>query len=714
MATVLVVDDRAASREIACATLDHGGYRVIEATEGQQALTLAKNSHPDVVLTDVLMPGMDGYQLVRELRGDPGTAGIPVLFFTANYRQDEAQPLATALGVSKILSKDALPQELLDAVAAALHDQPAPAAPAGTDFGVQHAGTVNAKLLEKVQALEESEARFAAMAQASPVGIVITDPHGQASYVNPRLTEITQAPAAELLGRGWQRCLGHGQREALRASPGQPPPSLDEERQHEQLTLPGGEQRWLTVLVRAVRDSEDAPAGFVAMIDDVTAVVEADERRRAEDRERESEARAQVAARFDSLARLAGGVAHDFNNLLNIVMSYDQFVQEAVTDASGAVLTDAQAQDILGDVDQIYRAGQRAADLSRQLLTFGSRRAVQPAVVDINVLIGEVRDTIVGTIGEHITITTRPDPDLRHVRADASQLSQVLVNLAVNARDAMPDGGSLHFETSSTRTGASGQAAGLPDSEYVHIAVTDTGHGMSAATAAQAIEPFFTTKPQGQGAGLGLATAYGVIRQAGGELIIDSAPGRGTTIHLYLPATGQPADAAEQVTAAPASAGQTILVADDEDGLRQAVTRILTGAGYHVLAAPSGPEALTIAEHHDGVIHALLTDVAMPAMNGRELAEALQRARPYTPVLYMSGYAAAIMTTQGMLDPGATVVSKPFTKAELLNALNAALTKEPAQVAHHPRGDRADVGYLAPRNQCPVPSTTVQRSSDLL
>jgi PAS domain S-box-containing protein len=685
MTTVLVVDDRAAGREIARATLDHGGYQVIEATDGQQALTLAKNSHPDIVLTDVLMPGMDGYQLVRELRGDPGTAGIPVLFFTANYRHDEAQPLATAFRVSKILSKDALPQELLDAVAEALHDQPAPVALAGTDFGVQHVSTVNAKLLEKVQALDESEARFAAMAQASPIGIVITDPRGQASYVNPRLAEITRAPAAELLGQGWQRCLGHGQREALRASPGRPPPSLDGERQHEQLTLPGGGQRWLTVLVRPVRDSEDAPAGFVAMIDDVTAVVEADERRRAEDRERESEARARVTARFDSLARLARGVAHDFNNLLNIVISFDQFVKEAVTDASGAVLTDTQAEAILGDVDQIYRAGQRAAHLSRQLLTFGGRQAAQPAVVDVNVLIGELREMIAGTVGQHVTITTRLDPDLRHVRADASQLSQMLLNLAGNARDAMPDGGSLHFETSSTRTWAGRHGAGLPDGEYVHVTVTDTGHGMSAATAAQAMEPFFTTKPQGQSAGLGLATAYGVISQAGGELTIDSAPGRGTTIHLYLPATSQPLDAAaEQVTAAPASAGQTILVADDEDGLRQAVTRILTGAGYHVLAAPNGQEALAIAGHHDGVIHALLTDVAMPAMNGRELAEALQRARPATPVLYMSGYAAAIMTAQGMLDPGVTVVSKPFTEAGLLNALNAALIREPPQADHHP------------------------------
>jgi two-component system, cell cycle sensor histidine kinase and response regulator CckA len=675
MPIVLVVDDRSISRQIARAALEHGGYQVIEATEGRQALTLAKSSHPDVVLTDVLMPGMDGYELVRALRGDPGTAGIPVLFFTANYRPDEAQSLATAFGVSKILAKNALPQELLDAVAVALHDRPASVTLAETDFGVQHGYAVNAKLLEKVQALDESEARFAAMAQASPVGIVITDPRGQASYVNPRLVEITQAPAAELLGQGWQRCLGHGQREALLAAPERPPPGLNGERQHEQLTLPAGQQRWLSVLVRPVRDSEGASTGFVAMIDDVTAAVQADERRRAEDNERESEERDQVTARFESVARLAGGVAHDFNNLLNVVMSFDQFVKEAVTDASGAVLTDAQAQAILGDVDQIDRAAERAAHLSRQLLTFGGRQAVQPSVVDINVLIGEVHGMIAGTIGKHATITTRLDVDLRHVSADASQLIHVLLNLALNARDAMPDGGSLHFETSNTTFTEDGrQAVGLPVGQYVHVAVTDTGHGMSAATATQAIEPFFTTRPQGQGAGLGLATAYGAIRQAGGELIIDSAPGCGTTIHLYLPAVDQPAEAAGPVTAAPASAGQTILVADDEDGMRQVVTRILTRAGYHVLAGANGQEALAIAQRCDGVIHALLTDVAMPVMNGRELAEALQLARPGTPVLYMSGYAATIMTGQGMLDPDAAVVGKPFTKAELLNALDAALS----------------------------------------
>jgi two-component system cell cycle sensor histidine kinase/response regulator CckA len=489
---------------------------VIEASDGHQALILARTEHPDVVLTDVLMPGLDGYQLVRELLNDAETATIPVVFYTANYSPSEAQPLATAAGVGKILSKDATPQELLDAVAEVLSDQAVPPAATEAEFDAQHLSTVNAKLLENVRALDESHARFAALADASPVGMVIADSRGLATYVSPRLYEITQAPADSLLGPGWQRCLSDGQRQAFRAAPRQLPARQDGQRQREHLTLPDGEQRWLTVLIRPVRDSEDTVTGYVATIDDITAMVQVDERRFAEDCERERDGRRQLAVRFDGLVRLAGGMAHDFNNLLNIVMSFDQFIGDAVTDASGALLSDAQAQSILSDVSQVHRAAQRAAHLTHQLLTFGGREAVQPAVVDINALVGEVCDMIAGTIGQHVTISTRLDPLLRPVLVDPSQISQVLLSLAIIARNAMPDGGTLHFETANTRTEASERAASPPAGDYVHIAVTDTGHGMSAATVRLALEPFFTTKPGGQGTGLGLATSNGVIKQAGG------------------------------------------------------------------------------------------------------------------------------------------------------------------------------------------------------
>ena len=378
-----------------------------------------------------------------------------------------------------------------------------------------------------------------------------------------------------------------------------------------------------------------------------------------------------MAARLDSLTRTAGGVAHDLNNLLSVVMSFGQFVREAVEHTAGAPLAQAQAQAILSDVDQIHRASQRAAHLTHQLLTFGGRDTVERAVVDVHVLIGEVCGMISGTIGEHVAITSRLDPHRRPVLASGSQICQVLLNLAVNARDAMPDGGSLLFETANTCGEPGGPAAGLRGRDWVRISVTDTGHGLLPAAVQQAMEPAVTAEPLGRGPGLSLATSYGIIKQAGGELIIDSLPGRGTTIHLYFPASYQPVDTSGQAASASESPGQTILVAEDEDGLRHLTTRMLTGAGDHVLAAPNGQEALAIAERHDDVIHALLTDVVMPAMNGGEVARALRQARPGVCVLYMSGYAAPIMTEQDLLDPGVGVVNKPFAQGELLNELEA-------------------------------------------
>ncbi|MET0496164.1 MAG: response regulator [Actinoplanes sp.] len=675
MTTVLIVDDRAINREVTRATLDHGGYDVIEASEGHEALALVRARHPDVVLTDVLMPGMDGYEFAHELRNDPATAGIPVLFYTANYREDEALPLAATLRVSKVLSKSADPAELLKAVDDALHDRPDPVS--DTTFAAQHVTTVNAKLLENINALDLSEARFATMAQASPIGIVIGDPHGLASYVNPRLSEITHSHGAELLGRGWQMCLSPEHRQALDDGPDR---SFDldpgERRHRAQITLPDGQSRWLTVLIRAVYDDERQETGFVAIIDDVTAVVEADEQRREKELEREREAREQVTARFDSLARLAGGVAHDFNNMLNIILSSNELIAESVSEGSGSVLTDAGAQAILGDIDQVHRAGQRAANLTHQLLAFGGREAAKPAPVDINTLINEVHDMIAGSVGQYVTITTELDPRLSQVLADAGQLTQVLINLAVNARDAMPEGGQLRLRTANAHVETHRHVTNLATGDYVHIAVTDTGHGMAADVARQAMEPFFTTKPRGQGNGLGLATSYGVIKQTGGELVIESSPGYGTTMHIYLPATEQRMRTTTPVAITAAAHSQTILVAEDEDALRDAVCRHLNQAGYHVLSAPNGRDALVIAQQHPDVIDVLLTDVVMPVMNGRELARKLHTIRPEVTVIFMSGYAAPLMTEQGLLDPDVTLLAKPFTKAQLLNALTV-LTGQP-------------------------------------
>ncbi|MFF5289450.1 ATP-binding response regulator [Paractinoplanes globisporus] len=666
MTTVLVVDDRAANREVARDALDEGGYDVIEASDGRQALQLARSQHPDVVLTDMLMPGIDGYQFAQEMRDDPETTGIPLIFYTANYSQAEVRPLAEAVGVSRIVEKTAPPQELLDAIAESLRESPAAEArPRGTQ-ATQHIGVLNAKLLEKTGALDESEARFAAMAEASPVGIIITDRHGRATYVNPGARQITGWPDDGLLGTGWLSCLGIGPGD-LTTVDGEWRAGGD--RRDCRLAHPDGRDRRLTLLARSIVDGEGEVTGSVVTVDDVTAMVEAEERRRLDDLDRASEARRQATARFESLARLAGGVAHDFNNLLNIILSFGDFVDESLDDAENAVLTRDRSDGIRHDVDRIRQAGRRAADLTHQLLTFGGKEVIKPALVDLNAVVREVVDQAPTPVGGTVAVSTNLAGDLSPVKSDAGQLHQALINLVTNALEAMGPGGRLDITTENT----TGTSAPGGSERLVHLSITDTGDGMSPEILDQAMEPFFTTKPKGAGPGLGLATSYGIVRQSGGRLVLESEPGRGTTAHLYLPAArpaaGPPAPEAGRTS----PAGRTILVAEDEPGLREVILRILRKDGFHVLVAANGREAATMAGQYEGPLDAVLTDVVMPVMNGRELAADLAVSRPGTPILFMSGYAEPLMNEQGLIETDAAVLNKPFTRDELLAAVQRTL-----------------------------------------
>jgi nitrogen-specific signal transduction histidine kinase/ActR/RegA family two-component response regulator len=403
--------------------------------------------------------------------------------------------------------------------------------------------------------------------------------------------------------------------------------------------------------------------GSVVTVDDVTTMVEAEEQRRQDVLDRASEARRQATARFDSLARLAGGVAHDFNNLLNIVLSFGDFIDESIDDAEGSVLTRDRSDGIRHDVERIRQAGRRAAELTHQLLTFGGKEVIKPVLIDLNAVVREILELV--PVSENVTIATNLAADLSAVKGDAAQLRQALINLTTNAVEAMSSGGRLDITTENAIENPVGGAERL-----IHLRITDAGIGMTPEILEQAMEPFFTTKLKGAGLGLGLATSYGIVRQSGGRLLLESEPGHGTTVHVYLPsarlATLLPPPAAG--TGAPG--GRTILVAEDEPGLREVILRILRKDGFLLLVAGNGQEAAAIAQQHEGPIHAVLTDVVMPVMNGRELAAALAVSRPGTPILFMSGYAEPLMNEQGLIETDATILNKPFTRDELLAAIH--------------------------------------------
>jgi PAS domain S-box-containing protein len=370
--------------------------------------------------------------------------------------------------------------------------------------------------------------------------------------------------------------------------------------------------------------------------------------------------------KMEAIGLLAGGVAHDFNNLLTVIIGY-----------SDGLIEELPENDVLRpDAMEIKAAAERAAGLTSQLLAFGRKQILQPRVVSLNALVAEADTLLRRVLGEHIQMSLVLDPKLRSVVADPGQMGQVIVNLAVNARDAMSDGGRLTIETANVDLPAAARGvAHVPSGQYVALSISDTGIGMDAATQARVFEPFFTTKAN-QGTGLGLATVYGIVKQSGGYIWLYSEVGQGTSFRIYLPAIEAPTPAIDVVTLKPAvvsRGNETVLLVEDEPALRQLAARVLTSCGYTVLHAGHPHDALALMAQHVGHIQLLLTDIVMPEMGGRVLASRVQAEHPETRVLYMSGYSGGAFVHDGVLETGTSFLQKPFTPSTLAQKVREVL-----------------------------------------
>jgi two-component system cell cycle sensor histidine kinase/response regulator CckA len=828
MATILIVDDGQTNRELLTTLLGYQHHTTVEAADGAEGLERAREIHPDLIISDILMPTMDGYEFARLLREDPAIAATPVIFYSAHYLLREAGLLAAKCGVQYVVPKPVEPEELLRTVDAALAQAAARGIPLPVEnFDREHIRVLTNKLSQQAEELQDLNGRLEALIEIGHELNVSQDPSCLVERYCKAARKVVGAACASVCitsaspgdcfstglpssggACGWSACGATGSlserlasqvcragRECTEgasdpASPATPAvgsylvvPILTRNRDYGWLGVgrkvanpgfTGDDERLLMTLAaqlavsyenaglfdelkRRAEDLEHEVVERRQSVEKYRMVVEqasdgiaiADERgdylevnpkmldmlgytreqflklnmqdlapkedgvrdlipfeqlrsgkgfrkehrlvrhdgnlieveismsrledgrvqalvRDVADRKRlESELR--QSQKLEAVGRLAGGVAHDFNNLLTVILGHSDLAL-AMPD-----LNEKRRRDI----EDIREAGGRAAVLTSQLLAFSRKQVLQPKVLSVSAAVANLTKMLARLIHSNIEVVTQLDGDLWRAKVDPGQLDQVILNLALNARDAMPLGGKLMIETGNRHFEGEqiGLQAEVPPGDYVMLAVSDTGSGMDAETRSHIFEPFFTTKALGRGTGLGLSTVYGIVRQSGGHIWVFSEPGHGTTMKIYFPRVLEASEAVRPCDKnAPLPVGcETVLIAEDEERVRSLVAAVLAQQGYKVIEACDGQEAIEVARQYSGEIQLLFSDVMMPKMSGPDLAAQIRRERPGIKVLLSSGYTGDAAMQQGVLDASTPFLQKPFSAHALAIKVREAL-----------------------------------------
>lgn len=664
---ILIADDESVNRKLLRLALKSKGHEVVEASDGAEVLKVLEREKVDALISDILMPTMDGYRLCYELRKSEAHKALPVILYSSSYLSPGDQELALRFGASAFLEKPATPEKLEEVLHGAIaRPAPVPVVEPGDDLGrmkeyserlITKIEEKNVELTRRTEELKASEEKFRQLAEnIQEVFFMANADFSQVLYVSPAYTSVWGRPVEELYAqpRQWMEFILAEDRprileEMQRSLEASAPFSLEY-----RIVRPDGTSRCIHARGFPIRDLQGKAYRFAGLAEDVTA-------------RKSLELQLIQAQKMEAVGRLAGGVAHDFNNLLTAINGYSQLALQRI-----------DARDPLyRDIEEVHKAGQRAATLTRQLLAFSRKQVLQPRVISLNAVVMDVERLLKRLIGEDVELATVLAPDLGSVRADPGQVEQVLVNLAVNARDAMPNGGRLLLETSNVELDAADPRApaDLKPGRYVLVVVTDTGTGIPDPVKEHLFEPFFTTKEPGKGTGLGLATVHGIVRQSGGHIAVESEAGRGAKFRIYLPRVDVPPEPAPRPGGGKeAWRGQeTVLLVEDEPAVRALTKAVLTQAGYTVLEARRGEEALLIRQNHPGTIHLVLSDLVMPGLNGLELVRRLREETPGLRVLFMSGYTDAAIMNAGVLRPDVPFLSKPFTTEALLRGVRDAL-----------------------------------------
>jgi len=650
-ARILIVDDERHNRELLEVMLSPEGFHLLTAASGADALAMVAQQAPDLILLDIMMPGMDGYQVAGKIKDNLATKNIPIIMVTA-LDDRNARMLGLSAGAEDLLTKPVDRAELCMRVRNLLRLK------AYGEYYDKYSQMLEREVGSRTADLVESERLYRSTFDAAPVGIVHVGLDGQWLRVNQRLCDLLGYSREELQSLTVQELIQPeevaGEAESFRrmAAGTLDRHVIDEKRYRRR----DGGFMWARVNMSVHRDAENQSQHFISVIEDIT------ERRTLE-------AQVRQANKMDAIGRLASGVAHDFNNLLTVILGFAELMtaDRAMANHHGK------------DLGEIIKAAQRATGLTKQLLAFSRQQALHGVPLDVNGLITDMTGMLGRLIGEDIEVALALAPNLSLALADRGQLEQVVMNLVVNARDAMPHGGSVTIETADVElTSSSFHEEAIVQGHYVMLAITDTGSGMTKETQRRLFEPFFTTKETGKGTGLGLSTTYGIVKQSKGYIWVYSEPGMGTTFKVYWPRSSRdvPLQAFSSMVTSPIKgASETILLVEDEASVRQLSKRILDQAGYRVLEAVNGDEAEQVFALHAGSIDLVVTDVIMPGCGGPELLGRLQVQAPALRVLFMSGYTDQSVVQRAGIDRGLPFVQKPFTAEELVRQVRRALER---------------------------------------
>jgi len=628
---VLHLEDSPVDAELLESWLGQAGARwdILRVASREDFVAALDQGGFDVIVSDYRLPAYDGLRALHEAR--TRRPEVPFVFFTGNLGEARAIE-ALKSGATDYVLKDGLVERLVPAI----------------DRAVREAAERRARA-QAEEALRQSEEGFHRLFDCNPHPTWVFD------LKTLRFLEVNEAAIAH---------YGYSRDEFLEMRITDIHPSQDAPLVEEAVAKAKSGVRRFGTWLHATKDGRSITVdmaahdldfrgrqGRLVVAHDITE-------------QKELEAQLQQSQKMDAIGRLAGGVAHDFNNLLGVIIGYGERLLRRLPTPERR------------EISEVLKAAEHAASLTRQLLAFSRRQVLQPRVLDLNAVVGELDGMLRRIIGEDIRLATALPDGLGHVKADPGQIQQVVMNLAVNARDAMPKGGRLTIETGNAELDESYTSAHLTvrPGRYVMLAVTDTGVGMDAATQARIFEPFFTTKEAGKGTGLGLSTVFGIVKQSEGNIWVYSEPLRGTTFKIYLPRVDDVVkDQTPREAETPSGGSETILLVEDSDSLRELGREILEEHGYKVIEASSGTAALETLERHTGSLDLILTDLVMSGMSGRELADEITRMRPGTKVLFMSGYTDDALGHHGVLESGTAFVEKPFTIDGLLRKVRGVL-----------------------------------------